>query len=164
MEFSSGTISIGSTYDVAGSTTVSGAAVTVPHCDPHEAGRHPEISSGSLDLGDKSTTADAFLLSGGSFNGTGTLTTASMTWSGGTLTGMGGTTAVTTSLDLIGSQILTGRTLTSSGATTLSGSGSLTGTGIFTNSGTLTKSSTGTTSISLLDGARSTSPLPARSV
>ncbi len=51
-----------------------------------------------------------------------------------------------------GSQVLTGRTLTSSGATTLSGSGSLTGTGIFINSGTLTKSSTGTTAISLLNG------------
>ena len=109
------------------------------------------ISSGSLDLGDKSTTIDAFDLMGGSFNGTGTLTTGTLDWFNGTLSGVGGTTAVISSLNLNGSQTLTGRTLTSSGATTLSGSGSLTGTGIFINSGTLTKSSTGTTTISLVN-------------
>ena len=154
VEFLSGTISIGSTYDVSGATTVSGADVSVTSSATlTKLGGILTLSSGSLDLGDKSTTADGFILSGGSFNGTGTLTTATMTWSGGTLTGTGGTTAVTAALDLSGSQVLTGRTLTSSGATTLSGSGSLTGTGIFNNSGTLTKSSTGTSSISLVDGA-----------
>ncbi len=152
VEFSSGTISIGSTYDVAGGTTVSVASVTVASTATlTKLGGTLTISSGSLDLGAKSTTADAFVLSGGSFNGTGTLTTATMTWNGGSMTGTG-TTAVTTSLEMSGGQVLTGRTLTSSGATTLSGSGSLTGTGIFNNSGTLTKSSTGTSSISLLNG------------
>ncbi len=152
MEFLPGTVSIDTTYNVTGSTTVSGATVTVaPTATLTKMGGTLTVSSGSLDLDAKSTTIDAFVLSGGSFNGTGTLTTASMTWSGGTLTGTGGTTAVTTSLDLSGIRILDGRTLTSA-ATSWSAAGSLTGTGTFTNTGTLTKSSTGTSSISLLDG------------
>ncbi len=151
VEFPSGTITIGSTYDVAGGTTVNGATLSViPAATLTKLGGALTISSGSLDLGDKSTTADSFILSGGTLTGTGMLTTGTMTWSGGTMNG-GGTTAVTTSLAISNDLILTGRTLTSA-ATSWSLAGSLTGTGAFSNSGTLTKSSTGTSSISLLDG------------
>lgn len=143
VQFTSGSFTISSGYDLtggssgpAGATSISGGASVDLHSLTLAAGNlgnQLSLGSGSLNLGTNNLT-----LTGLNWNGD---------TSGSTLSGSG-TATVNTSIALSGSLTLTGYTLTTGSTTTTvtaSGTGSLSGTGTLNMSGAMTKDTGSTT-------------------
>ncbi len=131
VDFNSGTLTFnsGSVYNVTGTTSESGATTHfLTGSTITSLGATLSSTSGSLDLSSGKVSAigvNTFTLSGGSLLGTDSITTPTLTWTGGTMGGFG-TTTVTSALSFSGS-----------------GSGTLQDSRTLVNSGTITWNSTG---------------------
>ena len=131
--FPTGTPSISGSIAGSGTIVFSGAAVTVtgPFSIPTLS-----LTAGSVTL-DANGSADALAMTGGTLDGSGTLTlTNGGTWSGGTMSGSGTTiNPATKTLSISAPVTLNSRTLQNDG--TLTVSGNVSGSGTLANGGTL---------------------------
>ena len=129
VDFDSGTVNVPATYDVTGSTTVTGSTANFSG-RVVSAGSSLTISSGTANFNTNSISTTAFGLSGGTFVNSGTLSAGgTLSWSGGTMAG-GGTTVVPSGavLSITGppTKLMNARTLNLAGSATWSGNGTVT--------------------------------------
>lgn len=120
--FSGGTTNFTSgTYNLP-NTTVSGGTVTFAAGSSFSS-PNLTVSGGTLSLNTGAAhTFTGLTLSGGTLTGTDNFTVATMTWTGGTLSGAGATATVTGTLGMANSSVtLDGRTFNNAGSATLSG-------------------------------------------
>ncbi|MCC6709278.1 MAG: choice-of-anchor D domain-containing protein, partial [Gammaproteobacteria bacterium] len=124
--FSGGTVNMGGTYDISGSTTVTGGNNSLVGATVLDIGDTLVISGGSLDLGALAPSITTYTQSGGTLNGTGTVTVSGASTMGSvvgattTMTGAG-TTRFDGAFAIIGSGVhdfTAGRTLLTTGTTT----------------------------------------------
>ena len=93
--FTSGAITVGGTYEVSGTTSVSGAALDLSTAILTNLGSTLNVSAGSLDLGTRNAAVSTINLTGGEILGSGSLTVGNFNWSDGSMRGAGSTTVNT---------------------------------------------------------------------
>ncbi len=126
LAFGGGTFTVtGSAYDVAGGTEVDGATADFTAATITSLGNLLTISSGELLLGSNTTSISAYDGTGGTLDGSGTVTiTGAATLDGDTETGTG-TTILDGATTLSGSLTLGGRTMENKGTITWTGTGNI---------------------------------------
>ena len=130
VDFNAGVVNVNGTYNVTGSTTATGAALTMnPTAILTSLGTNVSVSGGTVTLNSgEALSATTLSLTGGTLGGNDSITVSgATTWSGGTMTGAGTTVAQG------------GLTINGTGAKTLSGGRILEhqGTGSWTGSGAI---------------------------
>ena len=96
VDFNAGVVNVNGIYNVTGSTTATGAALTMnPTAILTSLGTNVSVSGGTVTLNSgEALSATTLSLTGGTLGGTDTLTLSGATmWSGGTMTGAGTTVA-----------------------------------------------------------------------
>jgi fibronectin-binding autotransporter adhesin len=128
LAFSGGTHNLsGATFTNAGIINFNGA--TANFGTPVTMGGNVNISSGTVNFNASATLSGPSTISGGTLGGTGQATFSNLTWTGGTMSGAGGSTRVelgsVLNISGSGSKSLLYRTLNNAGTVAWSGSGTI---------------------------------------